>query len=241
MIEADNIKKNKDEVQEYLLSFINNYNSPSFGSISKRDVDVSIFMLMQDLGIINVNPQIYDVVSLLHITSSKARNLIYEASLRRNNTEQLDDALFELLKSPIFLSTSDNMIAVEIDDPLLIDHLKQKLRELKFVTDGSFNKGIVKMTVNAYATLFDLFLSSDIREKLFPGLGQFSYDDEINLKEEDDVSSRSKKVLNWIFKKLINKVVDKDMEQILPKIHKKISEVLEMDNIGELISWIDEM
>ena len=133
------------------------------------------------------------------------------------------------------------MIAVEIDDPLLIDHLKQKLRELKFVTDGSFNKGIVKMTVNAYATLFDLFLSSDIREKLFPGLGQLPYNDEINLKAEDDVSSRSKKVLNWIFKKLINKVVDKDIEQILPKIHEKISDVLKMDNIGELISWIEEI
>ena len=240
-IDKNLIQVSLEEVQDQLIDMLNRYNFPSFGSMSKRDIDISIFMLMQNLGIIKMNPQIYEVVSLLHITSSKARNLIYEASLRRNTIPKLDDALFELLKSPVFLTTSDNMIALEIDDPLLIDHLKQKLRDLKFVTDGSFNRGLVKMSINAYATLFDVLLSPEIREKLFPDMNQFPYDEEIELTGNDNIESRSKKVLNWCFKKSTSVVLEKGVEKILPTLHEKLAHILEMNNIGDFISWLKEL
>lgn len=86
-IDKNLIQVSLEEVQDQLIDMLNRYNFPSFGSMSKRDIDISIFMLMQNLGIIKMNPQIYEVVSLLHITSSKARNLIYEASLRRNTIQ----------------------------------------------------------------------------------------------------------------------------------------------------------
>jgi hypothetical protein len=133
------------------------------------------------------------------------------------------------------------MIALEIDDPLLIDHLKQKLRDLKFVTDGSFNRGLVKMSINAYATLFDVLLSPEIREKLFPDMNQFPYDEEIELTGNDNIESRSKKVLNWCFKKSTSVVLEKGVEKILPTLHEKLAHILEMNNIGDFISWLKEL
>lgn len=240
MIELANITQTIDVQQNLLIEFLNAYCKPSFGSMSKRDVDISVFMLMQDLGIIKKNPQIYDVVSLLHITSSKARNLIYESSLRRNSHGTLDMALFEILKNPIFLATLDNMIAIEIDDPLLIDHLKQKLRELKFVTDGSFNKGIIKMSINAYATLFDVFLSEADRERLFPAMDEIQYEEELDIKPKDDASVRSKKNLVWICKKVAKIAASEMSEKWTPQILDKIKEIPSMETIGNFINWLKD-
>lgn len=240
MIELANITKTIDVQQNLLIEFLNAYCKPSFGSMSKRDVDISVFMLMQDLGIIKENPQIYDVVSLLHITSSKARNLIYESSLRRNSHGTLDMALFEILKNPIFLATLDNMIAIEIDDPLLIDHLKQKLRELKFVTDGSFNKGIVKMSINAYATLFDVFLSEADRERLFPAMSEIQYEEELDIKPKDDASVRSKKVLVWICKKAAKIAASEMTEKWVPQILEHIKNIVNMPTIQDFFTWLRE-
>ena len=240
MIELANITKPINDQQSLLIGFLNAYCKPSFGSMSKRDIDISIFMLMQDLGIIKENPQIYDVVSLLHITSSKARNLIYESSLRRNSQNTLDQALFELLKNPIFLATSDNMIAIEIDDPLLIDHLKQKLRELKFITDGSFNKGIVKMTINAYATLFDVFLSAEERERLLPAMGEIQYGEYLEIRPEDDASARSKKVLVWICKKAARIAASELAERWGPQVLEHMRDIVEMPNIQQFFTWLIE-
>lgn len=240
MIELANITKPIDEQQNLLIGFLNTYCMPSFGSMSKRDVDISVFMLMHDLGIIKENPQVYDVVSLLHITSSKARNLIYESSLRRNSRSTLDQALFELLKCPIFIATSDNMIAIEIDDPLLIDHLKQKLRELKFITDGSFNKGIVKMTINAYATLFDVFLSDEDRERLFPAMGEIQYEEELDIKPEDGPSARSKKVLIWICKKVAEIAASEMAETWVPQVLERMRGIESLQSIQQFLTWLKE-
>lgn len=240
MIELANITQTIDVQQNLLIEFLNAYCKPSFGSMSKRDVDISVFMLMQDLGIIKKNPQIYDVVSLLHITSSKARNLIYESSLRRNSHGTLDLALFELLKYPIFLATSDDMIAIEIDDPLLIDHLRQKLRELKFVTDGSFNKGIVKMSINAYATLFDVFLSEADRERLFPAMSEIQYEEDLDIQPKDDASVRSKKVLVWICKKAAKIAASEMTENLGPQILEHIKNIVNMPTIQDFFTWLRE-
>lgn len=240
MIELANITKPINDQQNLLIGFLNAYCKPSFGSMSKRDIDISVFMLMQDLGIIKENPQIYDVVSLLHITSSKARSLIYESSLRRNSQGTLDQALFELLKNPTFLATSDNMIAIEIDDPLLIDHLKQKLRELKFITDGSFNKGIVKMTINAYATLFDVFLSDEDRERLFPAMGAIQYGEYLEIKPEDDASARSKKVVVWICKKAARIAASELAERWVPQVLEHMRDIVDMPNIQQFFTWLIE-
>lgn len=240
MIELANITKPINDQQNLLIGFLNAYCKPSFGSMSKRDIDIYVFMLMQDLGIIKENPQIYDVVSLLHITSSKARSLIYESSLRRNSQSTLDQALFELLKNPTFLATSDNMIAIEIDDPLLIDHLKQKLRELKFITDGSFNRGIVKMSLNAYATLFDVCLSDIDRERLFPQMGAIQYEEDLDISPDDNASIRSKKVLMWILEKITKVAASEISEEWMPQILDKIKEIPSMETIQNFIKWLKE-
>lgn len=240
MIKVENITEPVVQQQKLLIKFLNNYSTPSFGTLSKRDVDISVFMLMQDLGLMAMHPQIYDVVSFLHVTSSKARNLIYEASLRRSTQETLNTELLELLRYPIFFVTSNDIIAIEVDNPLLIDHLKQKLRELKFITDGSFNRGIVKMSLNAYATLFDVCLSDIDRERLFPQMGTIQYEEDLDISPDDNASIRSKKVLMWILEKITKVAASEISEEWMPQILDKIKEIPSMETIQNFIKWLKE-
>ena len=129
------------------------YLQPAFGSMSKRDFDILLFMKLQELGVIQKNPDMYDLVSELRVTRAKARNLLYEAKLRAASKDELEKELKELLQRPIFLKDGDK-IAIEIDNPFLTDHLRHELKALNHITDGSFSPELVKLTQEAYIDLF---------------------------------------------------------------------------------------
>lgn len=240
MINAELITAESDKQKELLISFLNDYSSPSFGSMSKRDTDVALFSMMQELGIIKMNPQIYEVVSLLHVTSSKARNLIYEASLRRNNENTLNMALLDHLKAPRFLATSDKMIALEIDDPLLIDHLKFKLRNLNYITDGSFNPGIVKMSYEAYASLFGDTLPQEVKDKLLNDIDTEELKQKFGISNEDNSPSKMRKCITWTIKEIGKLAFKKESEHWMQELHTQVQTLATGENIHNALNWIQE-
>lgn len=238
MISNSNITVNADKQEKLLIDFLNNYMSPSFGSMSKRDTDVTLFTMMQELGIIKMNPQVYEVVSLLHVTSAKARNLIYESSLRRNNDETLNKSLSEHLQKPIFLATTDKMIALEIDDPLVIDHLKFKLRNLNFITDGSFNPGLVKMSYDAYGALFGEFIPEDVKEKLINEIDTKELKEKFGINKDDNKESKLRKGLTWTLKNIGKLAFKKEADYWLLELHSKIQSLATGENINTILNWI---
>ena len=154
--QGENIEQSLNVLERVLKE----YAAPSFGSMSKRDVDIMLFMALQDLGIIEMRPSIYDVIRLLNVTRAKARNLIYESSLRRQEEQNLEQELKDLIIKPIFLKEGDK-ICLEIDNPLLIDYIRQRLKELKHITDSSYNNELVKMTPEAFSALYTTYLPEE--------------------------------------------------------------------------------
>ena len=240
MINAELITAESDKQKDLLISFLNAYSSPSFGSMSKRDTDVALFSMIQELGIIKMNPQIYEVVSLLHVTSSKARNLIYEASLRRNNENTLNRALLDHLQAPRFLATSDKMIALEIDDPLLIDHLKFKLRNLNHITDGSFNPGLVKMSYEAYASLFGDTLPQEVKDRLLNEIDTEELKQKFGISNEDNSPSKIRKCITWTLKEIGKLAFKKESEYWMQELHTQVQTLATGENIHNVLNWIQE-
>lgn len=156
----------KDSEPETILAeLFEQYRKPSFGSMSKRDVDILMFTAMQDIGIIKENPNIYDVMQLLHVTRAKARNLIYEVALRKAESEdKLKEQLRKLLDENFLLKEKDK-VTLEIDNPLIIDYLRNELKNLKHLTDGSFTPELVKMSYEAFADLYMEVMKGEKEEK----------------------------------------------------------------------------
>ena len=97
------------EVKRAFKELITAYMNPAYGSMSKRDFDILLFMKLQDLKIIEKDPDLYDIVSNLKVTRAKARNLLYEAKMRNSSEEMLDKELRELLSTPIFFKENDKI------------------------------------------------------------------------------------------------------------------------------------
>lgn len=181
--------------------------TPAFGSISKRDVDIQLFIMLQELDIFGKNPEIYELVSKLKVTRAKARNLLYESKLRQTNKKDLDEELKEMLKTPIFFKDNDK-IGIEIDNPYLIDHLRAKLKQLNYITDGSFSPELVRLTNDAFVSLFESYLPEDSKKKI--------HDEFVKIGAEKDTSLKG--VLKGVFKKLGSKIADEAGGQIAESI-----------------------
>lgn len=166
-LRAEDIQIEDNEVKNLMAEFLSKYGTPSFGSMSKRDLDILLFDMMQKLGIIEGQPNIYSVMRKLNITRSKARNLIYETAIRKTLEDNaLDDMLREKIAAPIFAKNGER-ISIEIDNPLLIDHLRSKLKELGHLTDGSFHAEIVAMTPDAFADLYAELLPQEKQDEIY--------------------------------------------------------------------------
>ncbi|MEY2792527.1 MAG: hypothetical protein RJA76_519 [Bacteroidota bacterium] len=195
---------NSEDIKVKFIELITEYMSPAYGSMSKRDFDILLFIKLQKLGVFHKNPEIYDLVTELRITRTKARNLLYESKLRQTSKEELDAELKEHLLNPILLKGPDKQIKIEIGNPFLIDHLKSKLKELKHITDGSFSSEIVQLSIDAYLAVFISYLPDDSTtklKKLFVELG---------IMPETTLSG----FLKGALKKIGSKIADESGEQV---------------------------
>lgn len=198
-LEAVEAEKVKESFSELLADYL----KPAFGSISKRDFDILLFMKLQKLGVIPNNPEMYELVSQLRVTRSKARNLLYESKLRQTTTSELDEELKNLLKNPIFLKDNDK-IGIEIDNPYLIDHLRAKLKKLNHITDGSFSPELVKLTTDAFIALFESCLPDESKASIKKAFV------EIGVKADTSF----KGILKGAIKKIGSKLADEAGEQL---------------------------
>ncbi|MCF2658215.1 hypothetical protein JQM83_03300 [Parabacteroides distasonis] len=65
------------QLRDILSNMLDTYCIPSFGSMSKHDIDLLMFDSMVRMGVIPDNPTIYDVMRDLKVTRSKARTLVH--------------------------------------------------------------------------------------------------------------------------------------------------------------------
>lgn len=209
----DDIEPKK--VKNVFKELLKDYLTPAYGSMSKRDFDILLFMKLQDLGMVSKNPEIYDIVSSLKVTRTKARNLLYESKMRSTTGDKLDSELIELLKKPIFLKDNDK-IALEIDNPLLSDHLRAKLKRLGYITDGSFSAELIKLTEDAYIAIFEDMVKENL-DAVYKSLIECGAKEDTNFKS----------IMLSIIKKIGSKFLGRIGEQLADEGLEYLSVLLE--------------
>lgn len=152
------ITNHKEILEKLLTACIN----PAFGTLPKAEIDLLILEALIDLKVISQNPNSYDLISKLRVTNTKAKKLIYERELRRKTTEQLDEEVKKILTNPIIQKEKD-LLLFKIDNPLVIDHIKFRIRDLGYLTDGSFSSNIIKLSTKAFREIVISYMSEDIK------------------------------------------------------------------------------
>lgn len=151
--------------RQVLVQLLTQYLTPAFGVLPKPEIDLAMLEALQQLGVVSADPSIYELVAQLRITRAKARNLIYARELRRSSSADLDAKLKALLRSPLLLKNGE-LFALEIENPLLADHLKARLQSLGHASDGSFSPTLVTLKIDAMVALIASCLSKDEQEAM---------------------------------------------------------------------------
>ena len=183
-------------VREALDLILNTYLTPAFGSLTKRETDILIFTALENLGYLPEDSSLYLLVHRLRVTRAKARNLLYDRELRRIDEQHLDQKLKEVLKRPLIQKQGD-LFVLEIENPLLIDHLKSKIQLLGYASDGSFSPTLVRLSANAIIALLDSLLDKAHKDAATRALVKAGFPDK-----------SFKGILKDVFKALAKKVAD---------------------------------
>lgn len=198
-----------------LETFLTRYLTPAFGALPKAEIDLLVLNLLEDIGAIKAEPSVYELVSKLKITRSKARNLIYQRELRTTTSDQLDLRVRTILQRPIIQKAGD-VFVLEVENPLVADHLRAKVQSLGYVSDGSFSPNVVKLSLDAITALLESNLTEGERTDVQKALIAAG---------APDISFRG--VLKATLKKLASKVAADTGEEMMEQVSKYIKPIVE--------------
>ena len=150
--------------------FYKEYISRGFGNMPKREIDVMIFHLMEKNGVFNGKSN-FQIARILRTTPTKVKSLKYESVLRFMNediqsSEFLKKRLANYFSNKPPLEFDDSYLKLQIEDPVLLDSLKALCKDEGVLTDGSFNKEILKVNQKDFSNLLEKIAFEGSKEKL---------------------------------------------------------------------------
>lgn len=204
-----------EDVKSALTYFLQSYMTPAFGALPKNEVELIVLNVLEKLNAIDEEPELYELVSKLKVTRSKARGLIYDRELRRSSEKELDEKVKALLKKPLIQKNGD-LYVLEVENPLVSDHLRSKVQKLGYVSDGSFSPSIVKLGLDAVAALIESYLTEQERDDVKGALVAAG---------APDISFKG--VIKATFKKVAGKVASDTGEALMEKASDFISPIID--------------
>ena len=214
----------KDAAEEFLTGFC----TPAFGALPKSEIELLVLRYLEKVGAIGSEPEVYELVSNLKVTRTKARNLIYERELRRLTPSQLDNRVKALLKRPLIQKSGEQFV-LEVENPLVSDHLRSRVQKLGYVSDGSFSPSIVKLPLDAVVALMNYYIEDDQQENVRQALIAAGAPD-----------SSFKGVLKSVLKKIATRVASESGEALLDKASEYIAPIVDAvtDGLSDKISEV---
>lgn len=148
------IQANNDDLKKQVGFFLNNFVNPAFAVLTKKEIEFLVFKLMKDIGIIPDNLSLYDLMMQLHITKSKAQQLLFDYDVRKSEDEKerMDQKIQLALCNAKFSKDGDYFV-LDLERPLLQAYLKEKIRKLGHIADGSFSQSIIRMNLDAVTAI----------------------------------------------------------------------------------------
>jgi hypothetical protein len=201
--------------KEALEKFLEDFLSPAFGAMPKGEIELAVLNLLISIGAVKDNPSSYDLASILKITKTKARTLIYNKELRTRTSEELDAEVRKILLNPVIQKRGDQF-ALEVESPLTLDHLRAKVQKLGHLTDGSFSANLVTLNLDAMAALIESVLSQNQKNEA-----------KKSLKAAGAANASVSGLLKATLKKIGKKIADDTGEEVINKAYEYMQPILD--------------
>lgn len=202
---------NNKESKEILTTFLNLYLQNGFQSLSKKDIDLLLFYLMDEYAIFKGKDN-YEKAKQLKITPTKLKSLQLESHMRWSDktSKEILKSLFErVLKKENIKSllqeqkdlVSKDEIPIVVENPIEKLELEKLLKDKHSIIKHERNSEVIKVNLQTFVSLA-IYLEED-QEKLLNQLSVF-----------DDVE----KLKRLLTKKDISKLKISDLRYILNEL-----------------------
>jgi len=146
--------KQECDYQKFAEDLFALYSQNSFGSISKRELDLFLFANFKKMEKIQGNSS-WEIAKELKISKSKAQTLLYESDLRYPS--QGEDELIQKVLNKVPQTIDKGVVSIIVDSRYVRDCIRNFLATNGFFTDLSFASDVVKMPVEAYWKLQEVY------------------------------------------------------------------------------------
>lgn len=146
--------KQECDCQKFAEDLFALYSQNSFGSISKRELDLFLFANFKKMEKIQGNSS-WEIAKELKISKSKAQTLLYESDLRYPS--QGEDELIQKVLNKVPQTIDKGVVSIIVDSRYVRDCIRNFLATNGFFTDLSFASDVVKMPVEAYWKLQEVY------------------------------------------------------------------------------------
>ena len=152
---------NELTLREVLKCLLMPHGSPVFGATKVIEHEVAALKALKLLSYIDQSADEFDLVEKLRVTKPKARSLLYQAALRsEENDGDHDEAMRKVLTKPLTMRVGNHYL-LEVSDPLTMDRLRKRVRNLGYISDGSFSGSVAKVPELALLELIESLIPSD--------------------------------------------------------------------------------
>jgi hypothetical protein len=159
-----------------LQKILDGASKPAFGAVTKRELELLLFEIFIDVGFLSNEPTVYEVMQKLRVTRGRARSFLFDRDVRRHDELTLNRLAKQALRKPL-LQSQGYAVVLDIENPLLADHLREMLRKLGHATDGSFSPTLVKINDEAAAALVENYVEEADKKSVLKALHKAGVED----------------------------------------------------------------
>ncbi len=189
--------------------------TPVFGASKSIEHEVAAMNAVKLLGYLSDKPDEFELVERLRVTKSKARPLLYQVALWEDSSAANEaDELRAILISPR-IAVDGDFYLIEVPQPLTMDRLRYRVRQLGFLSEGSFSRSVARVKRPALAALVESIIPEAERIVVIEGLKRVGC---------QGVDARS--VISSMLKKVGTKVAGEVGEEIVGNLGDAVNDLL---------------
>lgn len=131
--------------EEFTEKFTEEYTRNAFGALSTKEIDLLVFKLFQQMGLIKKEDSYYDISRLLKISLTRVKSLSLETKLRDSKVNEkyiLDEIMRSLIKSEFI--QDNKFISFGIEDQLIRYDLEDRFKKMVLLSTILITKKYLK-------------------------------------------------------------------------------------------------
>jgi hypothetical protein len=151
-------------VESVAVGFLNESLGRGLGSLTKKDAEILALHLFLSHTDAALKP-LHELSLLLRIPEMRLANHIYEMRLKypSDNQKYVRDvlsALFARVKFRSYMEKNVQIVEISVEDKFVRQRILADLRDIGKFGDGSFNKELLKIEIDALVTVFARYLDA---------------------------------------------------------------------------------